>query len=827
VYEFLRNERFDAPNFFTNANGLKKDPLSRHQFGGTLGGPVIHQKTFFFFGYDGFRETRSSPQIGTYPTAAMRQLDLSELLRLPTPVVIRDPVTGVAFPGNVIPRDHILSIWPSYVDKYIPVPNRPGLVNNFATTGVRENAVNQYIIRGDHQFSEKTAITGRFLSNQVDNTRPRLNPAFGIFETNRDKQLVLSARHTANPTTVVEYRGGYNLFKQFVNKNLGNTTPSIAKDVFKITGVATDPRASDAPVFSAAGFSGDMGGFHFGPRTWISERYEHHGTVYKVTGKHNLRGGLEAMRHHDTFPEIFYTNGAYTFDGTFSGYSFADMMLGTPRRYQLSPELFDPQFRYWEMMPWFQDDWRITSNLTLNLGLRYERVGRPVSKHNSISNVRLPPNGGQATLALAGACAPTPDRRCLTSLPTAIAQTRSTLETDNKNFAPGIGLAYKIGGSDRMVLRSGYGIFYQRETINQNMFLSINPPFVSFYDFFIDRSNFQDFDFFDPTRGQPPGGVQFTYIPEKYHDAYLQAWHLGLQRDLGRGVVLDIGYVGNKATHLPARTNPNQAVIGPGPVDPRRPYTNIGVVKGNEPIGNSNYNGLHLKSEKRFGQGITFIASYAFSKGITDSQGAESGEFAVGREPQISRNLKLNRGLFTANARHRFVTSALYELPFGRGKPFGSGMRGAGGRIISGWQLGGIATLQAGQPLGATLSFDNPNVGEGDKYPNRISDANNGPKTVERYFNTSAFALPAPLTFGNAGVSPITGPPIKVVDLSAIKNTVITERVSFQFRAEAFNVANHLVMNNPNAVFGTPQFGRVTSTRIDSREIQLAFRLQF
>jgi hypothetical protein len=827
LYEFLRNESLDATNFFTNASGLQKDPLSRHQFGGTVGGPVIRDKTFFFFSYDGFRESRSSTLLGNYPSLAMRSGNFSELLNQSTPVQIRDPLTGDPFPGNVVPSSRMLNIWPSYFDKFLPAPNRPGLVNNFATTGTRDNTVDQLIAKVEHQFSDRISVSGRFIHNGIDNIRPRLNPNFGIAENNHDEQLALSAKYTVNPSTLVEYRGGYNLFKQFVNKNLANTTPSIAKDVFKIKGVATDPRASDAPVFSVAGFSGDMGGYHFGPRTWISERYEHHGTFYKTHGKHNIRAGIEAVRHHDTFPEIFYTNGAYTYDGTFSGYSFSDMLLGVPRRYQLSPELFDPQFRYWEIMPWFQDDWRITSSLTLNLGLRYERVGRPVSKHDSISNVRLPAGSDQAFLALAGPCQPTADRKCLTSLPTQIASTRSTLQPDNLNFAPRVGLAYKIGASNKTVLRTGYGIFYQRETINQNVFLSINPPFVSFYDFFVDRTNFQQFDFFDPTRGQPPGGVQFTFIPEPYLDAYSQAWNFGIQREIGPGVVLDVSYVANKATHLPARTNPNQALIGPGPVDPRRPYKNIGVVKGNEPIGNSNYHALQMKGEKRFGQGLTFLASYTFSKAITDSQGAESGEFAAGREPQVNRNLKLNRGLFTADARHRFVFSTLYELPFGKGKPLGSGLKGGVSKVVSGWQLGGIGTFQAGQPLGVTLSFDNPNVGEGDKYPNRIANADNGPKTVQQYFNTAAFVLPPPLTFGNAGVSPVTGPPVKVVDLSLIKNTPVTEKTNFQFRAEAFNVSNHLVMNNPNTVFGTPQFGRVTSTRIDSREIQFGFRFLF
>jgi hypothetical protein len=478
-------------------------------------------------------------------------------------------------------------------------------------------------------------------------------------------------------------------------------------------------------------------------------------------------------------------------------------------------------------MPWVQDDYRITKKLTLNLGLRYEWRPWPVSKHNTISNIILPGSGGEASLVLAGPCQPQlPVRPCQSSLPTSISPTRSTIaETDKNNFAPRIGFAYRLGEAGRTVLHGGYGIFYQPEPFNQFIFLSINPPFVSFYNRFINTSNLSGWDWFNPTAGLPPGGVQFTYIPRTARNPYLQSWNLGIQRDLGAGVVLDVTYVGNKDTKLWARTWPNQPAPGPGDVDSRRPFTNVSTVAGNEPIGNSNYNGLQVRVDKRFSQGLSLLAGYTWSKAITDTQGAETGAFVP--DLQDSHNRRANRGLWSADARHRFTLSSLYELPLGRGQRFLRDTQGIAGKLVSGWQLSGILTLQTGEPLTITLPFDNPNVGEGIKLPNVIGDPNSGPKTVEKFFNTDAFEVPPQFTFGNEHIGSTTGPGITNLDLSLIKNTGLTERVNLQFRFEAFNVANHLIMGDPVTDFGTPLFGQVLNTRLDNRELQFALKLVF
>ena len=415
LYEFLRNDKLDAANFFTNRAGEEKPPLRRNQFGGTLGGPIRRDKTFFFASYEGFRERRTNTLFDTFPSAAMRNGDFSELLSLPDPTVIHDPVTGQPYPGNVIPANRVLSVMPDYLNTYVPLPNRPGLANNFVAPGKRSNDVDQFIGKFDQMLKSNLQLSGHYIFNDINDSPPTTNSNFFIEQKNRNQNVALHLTDTVSPETIVDLQFGYNLFKQFVNKNLAGTSPNIAADLLKINGVASDTRASDAPFFITSGF-GSLGGFHFGPRQWFSERYEYQGSVSLVRGKHLIRAGLNAVRHHETFPEIFIGNGLYIFDGTFTGYSMADMLIGIPSGFQLSPELFDPQFRQWEIMPWIQDDWRITPKLTLNLGLRYEWRPWPVSKHDSISNIVLPSGAGQASLVLAGPCEPAlPVRRCESS----------------------------------------------------------------------------------------------------------------------------------------------------------------------------------------------------------------------------------------------------------------------------------------------------------------------------------------------------------------------------------------------------------------------------
>jgi Carboxypeptidase regulatory-like domain len=827
AYDYLRNDALDATNLFTKIAGQAKTPLRRNQFGGTLGGPFRRNKNFWFGSYEGFRQESTSTLFDTFPTAKMKTGDFSELLALPQPILIHDPATGIPYPGNVIPPGQILSVMPDYLTNYVPLPNRPGLSLNFVEPGTDTNNDDQVIGRIDQVLKNNIQLSGHYILSRIWDYPPTTNSHFFITQHNNDQNAMVEMTDSISPNTVLDLQAGWNAFKQYLVTNTANTTPNISTSVLHISGVATDPRASGTPFFLLNDF-GTVSGGSSAPRQWITEHYVYQGNVTMVRGRHIIEAGLQTVREDDTFQEIYIPNGLFVFSGIFTGYDMADMMLGIPSEFQMSPQLFNPLFRNWYIMPWIQDDWRITPKLTLNLGIRYEWRPWPVSKDNTITNIILPPGGNSASLILAGPCTPNPaiDRTCATSLSTSISPTRSTINsTDKKAFAPRVGFAYQLGKSNRTVVRGGYGIFYQAEPFNQFVFLSINPPFVSFYDRFNNSSNYKDWDFYNPLANQPPGGIQFTYIPQNSSLPYLQAWNLSVQRDLGAGFVLTTAYVGSKDTKLWARTWPNQPPPGPGDIQSRRPYTNVSTVAGDEPVGNASYNGLQVKLEKRYSQGLSMLAGYTWSKGITDSQMAETGYFVPDLQDNSCR--RCNRGPIATDVRHRFTLSSVYELPIGSQKRFLSGSSGVIGTLVSGWQVGGIVTVQTGQPLTATLGFDNPNVGEGAKLPNVIHNPNNGPKTISEYFDTTAFVVPPPYTFGNEGINSVRGPGLTYVDFSAVKNTHLFNESNLQFRAEFFNLFNHSLLGMPNSVVGTPTFGQITSTALDNRQIQLALRLSF
>ncbi|HWR16822.1 MAG TPA: TonB-dependent receptor [Terriglobales bacterium] len=828
AYEFIRNDKLDAANYFTNFFGQPKPPLRRNQFGGTLGGPIVRDKTFFFASYEGFREARAQTLSGTYPTAAMRTGDFSELLNLPSPITISDPVTGVPFPGNIIPSNRILSFWPAFLSKYIPLPNRPGLDQNYVIAQTHHNDINQGMARVDHRLSGKLSLDGHYVYNQVTDLPVSLNPTFGSSQNSRAHNVMLHAAYVHSPNTIIDFRAGYLRFWQDLKGNLEGTSPYIARDVMGIHGIPNDSRSSDAPFFSVAGFDA-LGSSNISlPRKWINERYEYRFSVYSHHNQHDLSYGLTATRLHNTFQERIIPNGLYFFNGIFSGYAMSDMLLGIPNTWIGAPDEFDPNFRAWSFSPWVQDDWRVTTNLTLNIGLRYEWIGHPYSANDEISNVRLPPGGGLATVVMPGQCIPElPSHQCyLGGLTVNKPATRSTLANNNKNFAPRIGFAYRLG--DRTVVRSAYGIFFQKEFMGRSTILATNPPFVGAFTVNNTPETFQNFSFTDPYAGLSQGGkLGFEYIPEHTPNAYLQSWNLAVQRALGAGINVEVAYVGNKGTHQEANTVPNQPRLpGPGDLDSRRPYTNVSGIAGEESIGNSSYNGLQIKAEKRFSNGLSFLSSYTWSKAfasgcdfqftVTPGGGCVSNQY----DPQSARGLDQN------DQRHRFTLSWLYALPLGKGRFFLSNASGAVGKIVSDWQLGGIVAAASGQPLTPILTFDNPNVGAQIALPDVVSNPNKGPKTIEEWFDTSAFQTPAPFTFGSARVASITGPGSVNVDFSIFKSIPISESLKLQFRSEFFNLLNHTNLGDPNTTFGTPQFGKIFGAG-PSREIQFSLRLEF
>jgi hypothetical protein len=553
-----------------------------------------------------------------------------------------------------------------------------------------------------------------------------------------------------------------------------------------------------------------------GPRGWRNEVFQYSDSVYHTVGAHNLRFGATIKRHRDNFPEAIYPRGTYSFTGFLTGNPLADYLLGKPRTTQTSIDLFSPHFRYSVVEPWIQDDWRVTSDLTLNFGLRYEWAGRPVSRDGSISSIIY--QGGQATLITG---------RDPMGYPPALAY------NDFNNFAPRIGFAWSpraLGG--RTVVRSAYGIFYQRELANTWVDLAINTPFVRQTNITLDtdpssRYYFANYNLAAPTALAPPTPLLVFSVDPNWRDGQVHQWNFNVQQDLGFSTVLQVGYVGNRGMHLPRSTFPNQPRPGPGPVDARRPYKNFGQISGFDSAGDANYHGLQIQLEKRYSNGLQFLSAYTWSKCIDNSAGTYVGE-PGGTAIQDNYNFRGQRGLCSQDTRHRYSLSAVYDLPFGKGRRFGSGASGLVNALAGGWQVNGILTLRTGDPFSVTVPGDPANVGDGVTRANVVSDPNSGGKrTVEQWFNTAAFTRPAPFTFGNSARNMVIGPGVKNLDFSIFKSFRIGESKSVQFRAESFNLTNTPAFGLPGASFGTAQFGTISGTSRDPRDVQFSLKFLF
>ncbi|HYI92346.1 MAG TPA: hypothetical protein VEX68_02280, partial [Bryobacteraceae bacterium] len=499
-----------------------------------------------------------------------------------------------------------------------------------------------------------------------------------------------------------------------------------------------------------------------------------------------------------------------------NGYALADALLGLPRRIRASIDIVDPNYRNSHLMPWVQDDWKITRNLTLNLGFRYEWMGRPQAKYDTIGNFYIKAPGQAVIITPQDTGSPLVEPR-----PESLG--RSLLENDNNNFAPRFGFAYQA--SDKTVVRGAYGIFYQRDTMDYWILQAFNPPFVRTGDvtLSVNAQSIQNFPVDDLTpvvNFVTPGSKPAPYGRNvDWKEAYVQQWNLFVERSLSRDLVAKVGYVGNKGTGIPRDYYPNEGAPAPGDIQSRRPYQNLSSVLIRNSDGQATYHGLELLAEKRFAGGLSFVSAYTFSKAISNQTYLDLwyGGNNKSRSP--------------LNISHRFSSSGAWDIPYGRGRRWGTQLPGVAEAFLGGWQLGGIFVIRTGFPLTVTNGTlgDIANAGGITQVPNRISDPNlsGGDRTENVFFDTTAFTAPARYTLGNAGANIIDGPNFWNLDASVMKIFRVSETKVFQLRGELFNAFNHPNWGDPGLGYGTATFGRVTSTSGDPRNAQIGLKFLF
>lgn len=831
LFEFLRNNKLDAKEKFADS----KAQLNRNTFGATVGGPVIRDKTFFFGAWDAMRLRQGFTQNTTVPTPAFRQGDFSALLRTdasnPTPIPIYDWTTKQPFPNNIIPANRLNGLTQRFMNEFVPLPMRAGTggirpLDNYQSLAPQATNTDQYMGRVDHQFNEKDRLFGRYIISSTDTAAPPVWPAFSYNHKFRGQHAVLAWNHTLSANKLFELRTGYSRFRQ--NEVTESAFKRNTAAELGLKGACDQPACWHAPYWSISEYSvfgnnpgKTRGSTTEGPRGWKNEIFQVNTSLFMVHNNHTIKIGFTGYRHRDTFPNGLQPAGVETYNGQWTagpnspGYALADTILGLPRRIQASIDIVDPNYRNSHVMPWVQDDWKVTRKLTINLGLRYEWMGNPVANRNKIGNfLQTGPSSAVLITPEDEPNSPYTQKR-----PNFLG--RSLLMNDNNNFAPRVGFSYEA--TPRTVIRGAYGVFYQRDTMDNWILLAFNPPFNRQGDVTL-QVNQESFLAYPNDNLTPvvnfvaPGSKPSVFGKNiDWKLAYVQQWNFFVERSFARSMVFKAGYVGNKGTGLPRDIAVNEPPPGPGSIQARRPFQNLASVQIRQTDGQSTYHGLELQAEKRFSSGLSFITAYTWSKTL-DNRGILDLWYGGN-----------NKGISALHIGQRYSFAGVWEVPYGKGRRFGSNVPAVANAILGGWQLSGNLVLRSGFPLTVGLLSDIANTGGITQVPNLLRNPNlpGSERSSLRYFDTAAFVAPAPYTLGNAGIRPVIGPGFRNVDASVAKNFRFAETRELQFRAEFFNTLNHPNQGDPGTTLGSASFGRITSTSGDPRDIQLGLKLVF
>ena len=791
LFEYLRNEALNARDFFATS----KNPFKTHQFGGVIGGPIIKNKAFFFFDYQGLILRGGRPFTASVPTQSMREgrFLASEGFTNPIydPASSTDPAQRTQFANNVIPLGRFdavsrnaLSLW--------PLPNRPGVVNNYGENISQTQDVNQFDVRGDYQFSKWGRLFVRE-SYQRRDLRSSLPGApflaFGeINSDSRDHNAVIGHSYSFSPTLLNEFRFGFNRFNTLHNGSDSNIDKNNELGI-RNGNLADFPETKGVANFGIPGLTG-TGSPGFTNAIRLSNTYQLTENVTWVKNTHTIKFGADIKRIESTLtnPEqnprgFFNFNTNFTSRAGSGGAAFASYLLGAPDNYGRGIVNTRPAVRMFFGGFYVQDDWRVNRKLTLNLGLRYDIFTHPRERHNRQSNIDL--TTGKIVIA-------NDDNR------------GPNIDTYTKNFGPRIGFAYSPD-EGKTAVRGSFGMGYFPDNFGATGgTLERNYPF--FQTFIINASSQ-----FAPSARlsvdglpgfvpqpitptiDPPAGIQLFLIPQNFRQDTVAMWQLSVQRQVDASGVLELAYVGNHGYHI-FRNRPINVPTspGPGPIDPRRPYAAIFprtqniTERGSD--GSSSYNGLQAKYSRRLSAGLQALVSYTWSKTIDNTNIVWPYDDTFNRGPGTGK---------APDIPHVFVASYVYELPFGKGRPFLSDMPTALDLVIGGWQVNGITTIRSGAPLVVTVQTSLLNTTTGN-YANLACSDVGLPKTVEQWFDTSCFTPPAQFVFGNSGKSHVRGPGVVNFDLSLFKKFAIDEKRAIEFRAEFFNAFNNPHFANPN-----------------------------
>ncbi|MET0168509.1 MAG: TonB-dependent receptor [Vicinamibacterales bacterium] len=827
AWEFNRNTSMNATGFFKPTTG--KPELDRNQFGGVIGGPIVRNKAFFFGDYEGLRQTRKVTGFSTIATPVQRQGVLA--------VDVRDPRTNVVYPaGTPIP----MTSFARSVLSQLPDTNLSGTTNNYST--LQEFTADSDKAGGkvDVQLSPMLSIFGRYgFRDLTTDDQPNIPlPSGGagnghIYAKNR--QFVLGSTWVPNSNSLLEVRFGYSWTQ--AGKNPPALGTDSALDQFGLPGLPTDDRISGGqPTQLITGYS-DLGRQATNPQWQYPTVYNPKVNYTWTMGEHSFKSGYEFQKIDTEVQDVNPLYGRDTYNGQFSRpagvasnnlYNLADFMLGLRAQYALSSVLVANLRRNMHFL-YLQDDWRASSRLTLNLGLRYEYSTPYWEENNILSN--FDPATNTMLLASDGSVSD-----------------RALVNPDRNNFGPRLGFAYTL--TPATVIRGGYGVSYVHfSRAGGGDILPINGPqvvnavvnqTVPTAPSFVPAEQGYPVGLADPSKFNPLT-ANITYMPSDFHSSPVQSWYISVQHEVRHNMLVDLAYVANRAEDLLLFANYNQALpnntAGTIPLQDRRPNSAFADITYAFNGGKSRYKALQAKFEWRLGNGTSFLNSLTLSQ--TKDNGAQSLENSNGNfpAPQDFRNLEADFGYSNYHQPYNNTTSFVWSLPFGTGRRWGSSASPLLDAFIGGWQLAGINSVYAGEPVTFTYTPAATAVvsgivqdfrGANNYRPNVVCDpmASGAERTINNWFNRTCVVAPTDPSqpFGDAERNSVRGPLFWQFDLSASKRFALVGSAEFEFRFEAFNLLNRTNFRAPNGNRSAAGFGTITST-YDPRQLQLGFKL--
>jgi hypothetical protein len=803
AFEFVRNSFFDARGFFQK-KPTPQSPFHQNQFGFYVGGPVWipklyrgQNRTFFMVNYEGLRQSQSVAQLDTVLTPLMRQGNFSELSK----AIVNPRPGGAPFQGNIIPVS-LLSPQALLTLKYMPQAPPAGIISsNYLASVVNANNTNQTIDRIDQNFGERTRLFFRYGWMNTNLVNGSTNPFNGYNQPVGNRNFVFGYTQVFSPSLVNDLHFGRQ-HSTIDSVNFFNT-PALASagTDLGIPTFTTTLANSGLPDFEITGFM-PIGGQNMSSSNWyqIDTTWQGADVLSYTRGAHSMSAGAEVRKLITLRTANNNPRGQFNFSGTLTGgaSAAADFMLGLPLSVVTPGPLIQGGVATYRDGFFFADKWQASKKLTVTLGLRYELPTVPESTNGN--GTILDP--GQTHF-----------------IPATVPQKIPYINAFHNIWEPRVGLAFRL--SDKWVVRSGYGIFFNPNHTNTFTLATTNPPFSTIFTYNTNTAN-PDLSLANPTPASAQGALPkpnaFTINPD-LHPASMNQWSADLERALWRNAGLDIQYLGSRTVHLDRSFFNNRPGPGPGNIDARRPnqlFRDIRTIQNDEV---STYNGLNIVLRQNPFHGLSMLLSYTWAHSLDVSSDSNNGG-----APMNSYAWWLDYASSNWDVRHRLVGSFTYDLPFLRFTP-NAFVKAAFGN----WQLNGIITAQTGFPYNITVPGDPANTSAGSQRPNLLTQpsSNCGQGHLTGCINSAAFALPATFTYGAAGRNLLRGPDLATLDLSLFKNFAIRERATFQLRGEFFNALNHPSFSNPNSVFNTAAFGNITSTSTNNRQIQLAGKFTF